>query len=160
VSSHGIFLQLEPSVSMMVLLFHGLWKIWVKESHDKKYFFFVTLDLKSLSQAQFKRKLVTINTNVPCLRYFYKTFLKKWRNKIIWGVLWGKNWFWQRLLAKPTLRRKKLKKKYFWNTLLSAPRDPLLRPPMTSQEPVTSNISQKLNFERKEKKSRGPPVHF
>ena len=116
VSSHGIFLQLEPSVSMMVLLFHGLWKIWVKESHDKKYNFFVTLDLKCLSQAQFKRKLVTINTNVPCLRYFYKTFLKKWRNKIIWGVLWGKNWFWQRLLAKPTLRRKIQKypkKKYF-----------------------------------------------
>ena len=34
-------------------------------------------------------------------------------------------------------------KKYFWNTLLSAPQDPILRPPMTSQDPETININQK-----------------
>ena len=117
VSSHGIFLQLEPSLSVMVLWFHGLWKIWVKKRHDKKYFFFVTLDLKCLSRAQFKRKLVTINTNVPCFSYFYRTLKKKLEEeKIIWGVLWGKNLFWPRLLAKPKLRKKNQKcppKKYF-----------------------------------------------
>ena len=37
-------------------------------------------------------------------------------------------------------------KKYCWNTLLSAPRDLILRPPMTSQDSETSNTNQIYNF--------------
>ena len=40
-------------------LFFVFFHIMVNLSHDKKYLFFVTQDLKCLSRAQFKRKLVT-----------------------------------------------------------------------------------------------------
>ena len=54
VSSPDIFLQYEPSGSMMVFLFFSLWYILVKERHDKKILFFLRPILKCLSQAQFK----------------------------------------------------------------------------------------------------------
>ena len=39
VSSSDIYLQYEPSGSMMVFVFYGIWHIEAKEDHDKKYFF-------------------------------------------------------------------------------------------------------------------------
>ena len=46
------------------------------------------------------------------------------------------------------LKIEKSWKKYFWNTLLSAPRDPLLRPPMTSQVFETYNTNQLCNSDQ------------
>ena len=40
-------------------------------------------------------------------------------------------------------------KKYFWNTLILAPQDPILRPPMTSQDPKTINMYQKYILNEK-----------
>ena len=38
----------------------------------QEIFFFETQDFKCLSQAQFRRKLVTVNSNVSCWRCFYR----------------------------------------------------------------------------------------
>ena len=40
-------------------------------------------------------------------------------------------------------------KKYFWNTLLLAPQDPILGPPMTSKDPKTININKKYTLNKK-----------
>ena len=40
-------------------------------------------------------------------------------------------------------------KKYFWNTLILAPQDPILRPPMTSQDPKTINLNKRYSLNKK-----------